>query len=299
MELIDSIVRPIIDWGIREELLHGDHTSQLLDGHKNILNAKIYMKKRGVLCGTRVAQLTFETLSPSVKVETLKNDGDVCEPGEVVMSITGEAWLFAAGERLALDYLQHLSGIATQARRYVEMVKPYGTKISDARKGIPPIRVLQKYAVRVGGAIPHMYSLHNAVLIKDNHIKMAGGIAKAVKQLRDRGQHTLKIEVECETLDDTREALESGVECIMFDNMDVDVLSKAVAMVGDKAWTVATGGVSEETVIPIAQTGVKQIAIGGIVHSVKVVDISIDIGNLKASAIRDINKERGVHASPR
>jgi nicotinate-nucleotide pyrophosphorylase (carboxylating) len=142
-----------------------------------------------------------------------------------------------------------------------------------------------------------MYSLHNAVLLKDNHIKMAGGIAKAVKQLRDRGQHTLKIECECETIDDTKEALESGVECIMFDNMDLDVLSKAVKLVGDKAWTVATGGVTEETVIPIAQTGVKQIAIGGIVHSVKVVDISIDIGNLKASAIRDINKERGIHAS--
>lgn len=299
MELIDNIIQPIIDWGIREELMHGDHTSQLLDGHKNTLNAKIYMKKTGVLCGTGVAKLTFETLSPTCKVEILKKDGDICEPGDVVMSITGEAWIFASGERLALDYLQHLSGIATQARRYVDMVKPYGTKISDARKGIPPIRVLQKYAVRVGGAIPHMYSLHNAVLIKDNHIKMAGGIAKAVKQLRDRGQHTLKIECECETLEDTREALDSKVECIMFDNMDLDTLAAALKLVGDKAWTVATGGVTEDTVIPIARTGVKQIAIGGIVHSVKVVDISIDIGNLKASAIRDIKKAKDANVSGR
>jgi nicotinate-nucleotide pyrophosphorylase (carboxylating) len=288
MDLIPSIIRPIIEWGIREELMHGDHTSQFLDGHKQIMTANIYMKKPGILCGIPVAKMTFEILAPESEISILKQDGEFCRPGDVVMTIKAPAWIFAAGERLALDYLQHLSGIATEARKYVDLVKPYGTKISDARKGIPPIRVLQKYAVRKGGAIPHMYSLHNAVLLKDNHIKMAGGISPAVAQLRERGQHTLKIECECETLEDTREALACGVECIMFDNMDIDVLAEAVKIVGDKAWTVGTGGVNEETVVPIAKTGVKQIAIGGIVHSAKVVDISIDIGQLKASALRDI-----------
>jgi nicotinate-nucleotide pyrophosphorylase (carboxylating) len=292
VELLPSIIRPIIEWGIREELLHGDHTSQLLDGHKQVMEAKIYMKKPGVLCGTPVAKMTFEMLAPECEVRILKQDGERCEPGDVVMAIRGPAWIFASGERLALDYLQHLSGIATQARKYVDLVRPYGTRISDARKGIPPIRVLQKYAVRMGGAIPHMYSLHNAILLKDNHIKMAGGITTAVRQLRERGQHTLKIECECETLEDTKEALACGVECIMFDNMDLDVLAEAVRLVGDRAWTVGTGGVNEETVVPIARTGVRQIAIGGIVHSAKVVDISIDIGDLKASAIRDISRAR-------
>jgi nicotinate-nucleotide pyrophosphorylase (carboxylating) len=256
------------------------------------MTAKIYMKKPGILSGVPVAKMTFEILAPECLIETFKEDGARCEPGDVVMAITGPAWIFASGERLALDYLQHLSGIATEARKYVDLVAPYGTRISDARKGIPPIRVLQKYAVRKGGAIPHMYSLHNAILLKDNHIKMAGGITSAVKQLRERGQHTLKIECECETLEQTREALACGVECIMFDNMDLDVLQEAVQIVGDKAWTVGTGGVNEQTVVPIARTGVKQIAIGGIVHSAKVVDISIDIGDLKASAIRDIARAR-------
>jgi nicotinate-nucleotide pyrophosphorylase (carboxylating) len=292
MDLIPSIIRPIVEWGIREELLHGDHTTQLLDGHKDILTAKIYVKKPGILCGVPVAKMTFELLAPESQIEILKQDGERCEPGDVVMSVKGPAWIFASGERLALDYLQHMSGIATLARMYVDLVKPYGTRISDARKGIPPIRVLQKYAVRKGGAIPHMYSLHNAILLKDNHIKMAGGITKAVTQLRERGQHTLKIECECETLEETREALASGVECIMFDNMDIDVLAEAVRIVGDKAWTVGTGGIDETTVVSVAKTGVKQIAIGGIVHSAKVLDISIDIGDLKASARRDIARAK-------
>lgn len=297
MDLIPSIIKPIIEWGIREELMHGDHTAQLLDGHKKPMTAQIYMKKPGVICGLPVADMTFKMLAPECTVDHKAEDGEECDVGRVVMVAKGPAWIFSSGERLALDYLQHLSGIATQARRYVKLIAPYGTRISDARKGIPPIRVLQKYAVRKGGAYPHMYSLHNAVLIKDNHIKIAGGIAKAVAQLRSRGQHTLKIEVECETLDDTREALAVGAECIMFDNMEIDTLEKAVKLVGDKAWTVATGGVNEQTVVPIARTGVKQIAIGGIVHSAKVIDISMDIGEMKDSARRDIAREKKTKAA--
>ena len=292
MELIPSIIHPIIDWGIREELLHGDHTAQLLDGAKERLTAQIYMKKPGVVCGLPVALETFKRLQSDCDVETRACDGDVCQPGDVLMTITGEAWLFSAGERLALDYLQHMSGIATKTAHFVKLVEPYGTRIADARKGIPPIRVLQKYAVRMGGGFPHMYSLHNAVLVKDNHIKMAGGIAPAVEQLRSRGQHSLKIEVECETLDDVREALDAGAECIMFDNMEVDDAAEAVRVVGDRAFTVATGGVDETTVVDYAKTGVDQIAIGGLVHSVTVVDISIDIGDMKASAKRDIARRK-------
>ena len=294
MELIDSIIRPIVEWGIREELQHGDHSAQLLDGHLDQATTQIYVKERGVICGTPVAKMTFEMLDPDCKVKTNISEGDYCGPGDVIMEITGKAWIFSGGERLALDYLQHMSGIATNTNRYVKLVEPYGTRIADALKGIPPIRVLQKYAVRMGGGIPHMYSRHNAIVIKDNHIKMAGSITACVNQLRARGQHGLKIEVECESLEDVHEALAVLPDSIMFDNMELDMLTEAVKIVGDKAWTVGTGGVNEDTVVPIAKTGVKQIAIGGLVHSVKVVDISMDIGDIKPSAQREIKQAKSL-----
>ncbi len=184
MELIDSIIRPIVEWGIREELQHGDHSAQLLDGHMDQATTQIYVKERGVICGVPVAKMTFEILDPDCQVKTNISEGDYCGPGDVIMEITGKAWIFSGGERLALDYLQHMSGIATNTNRYVKLVEPYGTRIADALKGIPPIRVLQKYAVRMGGGIPHMYSRHNAIVIKDNHIKMAGSITACVNVAR-------------------------------------------------------------------------------------------------------------------
>lgn len=299
MELIPAIVRPIIEWGIREELLHGDHTGQFLAEPDQMARAQIYMKKPGVVCGLPVAEQTFRMLDPDCRIEMKAKDGDDGEPGKVLMVVTGKAWIFSAGERLALDYLQHLSGIATKARRFAKLAEPYGVRITDARKGIPPIRVLQKYAVRTGGAFAHMYSLHNALLIKDNHIKMAGGLYKAVTKLRSKVQHSFKIEVECESLEDVREALRAGAECIMLDNMPLDMMRDAVKIIGDKAFKEATGGVDEDMIVPICQTGVDQIAIGGIVHSVTVVDISIDIGTMKASAKRDIAKEKAGAKTPR
>jgi nicotinate-nucleotide pyrophosphorylase (carboxylating) len=292
MKLIDSIFRPIVEWGIREELLHGDHTGQNLWEPGETATAQVYAKQQGIIAGLPVATMTWKLLDPDCEVEVLVDDGDQVGPGDVLMKVTGEAWIFGAGERLALDYLQHLSGIATRAHDYVQMVEAYDCVITDARKGIPVIRYLQKYAVAVGGARSHMYSLHNAILIKDNHIKMAGGITAAVERLRPKIQHTLKIEVECETLDDVQEALDCGCECIMFDNMDLDVLRKAVALADGKAYMVATGGVTEATMVEIAKTGVGHIAIGGIVHSGNVLDISIDIGGLKDSAKRDIRRAK-------
>lgn len=293
MQLIESLIKPVVEWGIREELLHGDHTGQNLWEPGDVATAQIYAKRRGTIAGLPVADLTWRLLDRGCEIEQFVQDGEEVEPGTVLMKITGAAWIFGAGERLALDYLQHLSGIATRARHYVRLVEPYGVGITDARKGIPVIRYLQKYAVAMGGAKSHMYSLHNAILVKDNHIKMAGGITQAVQRLRPRLQHTFKIEVECETLAQVEEALACGCECIMFDNMDLDVLEQAVALVGDRAYKVATGGVTEETVIDIARTGVDHIAIGGIVHSGDVLDISIDIGELKESARRDIRRALG------
>ncbi len=295
MELIPILVKPIIEWGIREELIHGDHTGQIVAEPGKRMSAQIYAKQFGIVAGLPVAQWTFELLDPTSEIEFLVRDGDAVKPGDVLMRVTADAWVFSAAERLALDYLQHLSGIATKANRFVQLVEPYGVRITDARKGIPPIRVLQKYAVRKGGAIPHMYSLHNLVLVKDNHIKMCGGsIAEAVRLLREKGSHGFRIEVEVETLPQIEEALAAGADCIMLDNFDIDTLRDAVKLIDKRVFCEATGGVTEETVVEIAQTGVDQIAVGAIVHSVNVLDISIDIGDMKDSARRDIRKaQRG------
>jgi nicotinate-nucleotide pyrophosphorylase (carboxylating) len=181
-----------------------------------------------------------------------------------------------------------MSGIATKTRRYAKLVEPYGVRITDTRKGVPGMRMLQKYAVRVGGAHNHLFGLHNAILVKDNHIKVAGGITEAVRILRERAQHTFKIELECETLEQVEEALAVGVEVIMFDNMDMDTMREGIALVGDRAMTEASGGINEETIVAVAQLGPDVISIGDLTHSVSAVDVSLDVGDIKPSAQRDI-----------
>ena len=288
-ELLPSIIRPIVEWGIREECGHGDHTGQYLADPGQYVTGKVYMKQPGVICGMPVAELYWKTLDPECEIETLARDGEEGKPGKVLMEVTTKAWIMSAGERLALDYLQHLSGIATKTRRFVKLAEPYGVTIADARKGIPPIRVLQKYAVRVGGARSAWYSLSNAVLVKDNHIEMVGSITAAVERLRARAPHTLQIEVECETLDQVKESLDCGVHALILDNMELDTLRKAVEIIDDKAFKDASGGVTEDAVVAICETGIDQIAVGSLTSSVEVVDISTEIGPLKASTKRTID----------
>jgi len=163
-------------------------------------------------------------------------------------------------------------------------------RVTDTRKGWPGLRMLQKYAVRVGGAHNHIFSLHNCVLVKDNHIKIAGGIRNAVETLRAHAQHTFKFEVECETLDMVQEALDSGVEVIMFDNMDLDEIKAGLKLVDKRAITEASGGINEKTIVPIAETGVDVISVGDLTHSIRAIDISLDVQDIKPSAIRTIER---------
>jgi nicotinate-nucleotide pyrophosphorylase (carboxylating) len=195
-------------------------------------------------------------------------------------------------ERCALDWIQQMSGIATKTRRYVNLVRHTNVRITDTRKGWPGLRVLQKYAVRCGGAHNHIFNLSNCVLVKDNHIKIAGGIRNAVEILRSRAQHTFKFEVECETLDMVQEALDCGVEVIMFDNMDLDEIKAGLKLVNGRAITEASGGINERTIVPIAETGVDVISVGDLTHSVTSVDISLDVQDIKPSAIRTIERLR-------
>jgi nicotinate-nucleotide pyrophosphorylase (carboxylating) len=193
-------------------------------------------------------------------------------------------------ERAALDWVQQLSGIATKTRRYMDLVKHTKVRLTDTRKGWPGLRMVQKYAVRVGGAHNHIFNLTNCVLVKDNHIKLAGSIKEAVAMLRARAQHTFKFEVECESLDMVQEALDCGVEVIMFDNMDLDEMRAALKLVNGRAITEASGGVNETTVAAIAETGVDVISVGDLTHTVKAVDISLDVKDIKPSAQRTIQR---------
>ncbi len=219
-------------------------------------------------------------------------DGDAIKPGTVLLKIKAKSSTLFAIERAALDWIQQLSAIATKTRRYLDLVKHTKVRVTDTRKGWPGLRMAQKYAVRVGGAHNHIMNLTNCILVKDNHIKMAGSIKNAVDLLRAKAQHTFKIEVECETLAMVQEALDCGVEVIMFDNMDLDEMKAGLKLVNKRAMTEASGGINEQTIVPIAETGVDIISVGDLTHTVKALDVSLDVRDIKPSAVRTIERLR-------
>ena len=286
------MIRPYVEQALREELNAGDTTGGFLVGEDPVQTGRIYAKGKGIACGLLLADETIRMLDPEAVIAHGIEDGAVMEPGTVLLTIKARASTFFAIERCALDWIQQLSGIATKTRRYVELVKHTKVRVTDTRKGWPGLRMLQKYAVRVGGAHNHIFNLSNCILVKDNHIKIAGGIREAVQILRDRAQHTFKIEVECESLDMVREALDCGVEIIMFDNMDLDEMREALKLVAGRAMTEASGGINETTIVPIAETGVDIISVGDLTHTVKAVDISLDVQDIKPSALRTIERLR-------
>jgi nicotinate-nucleotide pyrophosphorylase (carboxylating) len=288
MMLNAFMVRPLVEQALREEIGPGDTTGGFLAGPGDRADAQIYAKRPGVACGLLLAAETIRMIEPEAQITYEVQDGHEMQAGDVLLRINASAATLFATERASLDWIQQMSGIATKTRRYAKLVEPYGVRITDTRKGVPGMRMLQKYAVRVGGAHNHLFGLHNAILVKDNHIKVAGGITEAVRILRERAQHTFKIELECETLEQVEEALAVGVEVIMFDNMDMDTMREGIALVGDRAMTEASGGINEETIVAVAQLGPDVISIGDLTHSVSAVDVSLDVGDIKPSAQRDI-----------
>jgi nicotinate-nucleotide pyrophosphorylase (carboxylating) len=296
MLLTRFMIRPFVEQALREELSAGDTTGGFLVGEDPIQTGQIYAKARGIACGLLLADETLKMADPEAVVEHMVRDGDPIEPGTVLLKINAHASTFFSIERCALDWIQQLSGIATKTRRYVDLVKHTKVRITDTRKGWPGMRVLQKYAVRVGGAHNHIFNLSNCILVKDNHIKIAGSITEAVKQLRAKAQHTFKIEVECESLDMVREALDCGVEVIMFDNMEFQEIKEGLKLVGGRAMTEASGGINESTIVPIAETGVDIISVGDLTHSIKALDASLDVKDIKPSAQRQISRARAAVA---
>jgi nicotinate-nucleotide pyrophosphorylase (carboxylating) len=292
MQLNRFMIRPFVEQMLRDEIGQGDTTGGFLVGDDPVQTGRIYAKGHGIICGLLLADETIGMVDPDAVVEHAVRDGDAVQPGTVLLNIKARASTFFAIERCALDWLQQMSGIATKTRHYVDLVKHTKVRLTDTRKGWPGIRVLQKYAVRVGGAHNHIFNLSNCVLVKDNHLKIAGGIRPAVEILRARAQHTFKIELECETLEMVQEALDCGVEIIMFDNMDLDEMREGLKLVNGRAMTEASGGINEKTIVPIAETGVDIISVGALTHTVQALDISLDVQDIKPSALRTIERLR-------
>lgn len=285
------LIEDIIRRSLNEDIWTGDLTTESIIPAEQQAKGRIWTKVDGVVAGLPLVQVVLQQVDPNVQVHLLVEDGQVVTAGTTLAEIAGPARGILTGERVALNLLQRMSGIATRASHLSELIKFYSSKIVDTRKTAPGLRILDKYAVRMGGAYNHRFGLYDAVLIKDNHIAVAGGIREAVAAARRVLGHTIKVEVETETLEQVSQALDSRADIIMLDNMSVETMKQAVKLVEGRAVTEASGNVTEETIVEIAKTGVDFISIGALTHSVTAMDISLDIEmqgtTVKAPLIED------------
>ncbi|GAB7027528.1 carboxylating nicotinate-nucleotide diphosphorylase [Geotalea toluenoxydans] len=265
----------IIENALMEDIHTGDLTTQAVMRENRAMRATLKAKENLVLAGIKVAARVFHILDNSITFDAHFADGSRIEKGATLAEISGDASFLLQGERVALNLLQRMCGVATQTAAYVEAVQGTGARVVDTRKTTPGLRILEKYAVRIGGGINHRTGLYDGILIKENHIAAAGGITEAINRARAYIPHTLKIEVETENLTEVTEALAAGADIIMLDNMDVATMREAVAMIGGRVLTEASGGVNLSTVRQIAETGVDIISVGALTHSVRAMDISM------------------------
>ncbi|MGI5901392.1 MAG: carboxylating nicotinate-nucleotide diphosphorylase [Desulfitobacteriia bacterium] len=279
----------IIETALREDIGPGD-LSTLLIPDSYLGEAVIYAKEKGVICGLFIFEMVFKKVDARIQMSTEFKDGDFVSPGMLIATLKGPLAGILQAERTALNFLQHLSGISTLTRNLVDQVADLGVKIVDTRKTLPGLRALQKYAVKVGGGQNHRFGLYDAVILKDNHLAIAGGIKEAVSQVRARIGHMVKIEVECETLEQVQEALQGDVDVIMLDNMSPSEMRTAVKLINQRAIVEASGGISEENIREIALTGVDVISVGKLTHSVRAVDFSLVIDRMKPSLQKIIEK---------
>jgi nicotinate-nucleotide pyrophosphorylase (carboxylating) len=274
------LIDKIIEQALLEDIGTGDITSESIIPSNLKAKGIIKSSEEGVVAGLDIACLVFQKLDPEVIFQEKIKDGTKVVRGKVLAEITGPARTILKGERVALNFLQRMSGIATITSKFCQEVEDSPVRIFDTRKTTPGLRILEKYAVRMGGGYNHRFGLYDAVLIKDNHIAVAGGIKSAVNSVRKQISHMTKIEVEVENLSQLQEALEMKVDIIMLDNMDLETMKEAVETVKGKALIEASGGITLEKVRKIAQTGVDLISIGALTHSVKSLDISMEMKNV-------------------
>ncbi len=274
---MDHNLKKLIEHALSEDLGHGDATSEATIRPESLSVAAMLAKQDLVLAGLDAARVVFLYLDPGIKFTSFAHDGDRVSAGTEIAKLSGNTRALLAAERVALNLLQHLSGIATLTAKYVEQVKGLKAEVLDTRKTLPGLRQLEKYAVKIGGGRNHRFGLYDGVLIKDNHIKASGSITKAVENARKAAHHLLKIEVETSSLDEVREALLAQAEIIMLDNMPLGLMREAVALIAGKALVEASGNVTLETVRAIAETGVDFISSGSLTHSAPAADISMKI----------------------
>ncbi|WPS87961.1 carboxylating nicotinate-nucleotide diphosphorylase [Brevibacillus halotolerans] len=275
-----ELQRKIEEW-LFEDVGHGDITTMATIPADEKGTGILYAKKSGLIAGLDIAEQVFHTVDHELSFQRFVTEGSQVQKGDVIAEVTGSVQAILTGERLALNLLQRLSGIATRTQLFVKEISHTQARIVDTRKTTPGLRLLEKYAVRVGGGHNHRFALYDAVMIKDNHSKGAGGIKEAVRKAREAIPHTMKIEVEAESLMQVQEALEAGADIIMLDNMSCDMMREAVQIISGKAIIEASGGVTLETVRAIAETGVDVISVGGLTHSVAALDISLDLNQRK------------------
>ncbi|MBT4511983.1 MAG: carboxylating nicotinate-nucleotide diphosphorylase [Chloroflexi bacterium] len=276
-----SRIKSIVVKALEEDLGQGDITTEALISPSVIGKASLLMKSRGVLAGIQVAEMTFEQVDSSIRFERLVQDGMKVEPGDRVASITGKAASILKAERVALNFLQRLSGVATETAKYVEAVSDTKAKILDTRKTTPGLRIFEKYAVKVGGGHNHRQNLGEQVLIKDNHLMVMWasgmGVSDAVRKARENTPLTVTIEIEVETPKEAQEAVAAGADIILLDNMGLMDMRRAVKAAKGTTLTEASGGITLDNVGAVAKTGVDYISVGALTHSVKALDISLEI----------------------
>lgn len=260
-----------------EDIGFGDITTENLAGENDVLSAELNTRDDGVLCGCEVFKTVFKSLCDDVKIKFYFKDGDKIHKEDKIADISGSAKCLLMGERTALNYIQRMSGIATETRKYQDAISPYKAKIVDTRKTTPNFRAFEKYSVKVGGGALHRFNLSDCAMIKDNHIKLAGSITDAVMKLRTNLSHAHKIEVECDTLEQVKEAVAVRADIIMLDNMSLENMKEAVKIIDNKAIVEASGNVRLETVNKIASTGVDIISSSAIVAKAPTLDLALDM----------------------
>lgn len=275
-ELTEKLIMDrLIQQALEEDIGNEDVTTNSVMPEYKKGMVKLICKQDGVICGLNVFERAFKLLDENTEVNFFFKDGDEVKKGQRVAIITGDIRVLLSGERVALNYLQRMSGIATYTRSVVKLLDGCKTKLLDTRKTTPNMRVFEKYAVRIGGGCNHRYNLSDGVLLKDNHIGAAGGVKRAVELARGYAPFVRKIEVEVENLDMCREALEAGADIIMLDNMSVDDMKKAVEMIGGRAVTECSGNVTIENIERIKGTGVDFVSSGALTHSAPILDLSL------------------------
>lgn len=262
---------------LMEDIGYGDITTENLAGENDFLKAELNTRSEGVLCGCNVFKTVYKILSDDVKIKFYFKDGDIIKKGDKIADLEGPAKDLLMGERVSLNYIQRMSGIATETRKYQDAIAPYSAKIVDTRKTTPNFRAFEKYSVKVGGGALHRFNLSDCAMIKDNHIKLAGSLTNAVNKLRESISHAHKIEVECDTIDQVKEAIEVKADIIMLDNMPVETMKKAVELINHQAIVEASGNVNLSTVNAIASTGVDIISSSAIVAKAPTLDLALDM----------------------